>query len=305
MGCFFVSTNRTKIDLLEQHANLLRCPICLTPMKVREGRSLVCASQHCFDIARQGYVNWLSSVPKSKYNRSLFESRRIICKTGFFDPVTVKISERIAARWSDSRAIRILDAGCGEGSPLASIVDTVFRRTGHKPLGVGVDLSKEGIVIAARDYREAIWCVADLARCPFGDQSFSCIVNMLSPSNYGEFQRMLTDDGMLIKVIPGEEYLKELRDAFSQPAEREAGASDRTLDRFRQQFALLDSEQVQYRVPIGSDLLPSLLQMTPLSWGATEEQMKQVIQAGIRHITVDLMIVYGSKPSVDPKSNVW
>ncbi len=68
-----------------------------------------------------------------------------------------------------------------------------------------------GIVSAAKQEREAIWCVADLAAAPFRNRSFDAILNILSPSNYAEFERLLSDDGIVLKVIPRSGHLKELR----------------------------------------------------------------------------------------------
>ncbi|WP_415783032.1 hypothetical protein [Brevibacillus invocatus] len=51
-----------------------------------------------------------------------------------------------------------------------------------------MDISKEGIRIAARSTSD-IWCVGDLAHCPFKDQSFHVILNLLSPSNYSDYRR--------------------------------------------------------------------------------------------------------------------
>nr|WP_261383929.1 hypothetical protein [Bacillus licheniformis] len=33
----------------------------------------------------------------------------------------------------------------------------------------------------------------------------------MSPSNYAEFERLLSDDGIVLKVIPRSGHLKELR----------------------------------------------------------------------------------------------
>ncbi|HZG83126.1 MAG TPA: hypothetical protein VEZ13_20405, partial [Brevibacillus sp.] len=67
--------------------------------------------------------------------------------------------------------LHLLDAGCGEGSHLVSIQQKILERTKIAPLGVGLDISKEGIKIAAKRSSNTIWCVADLARCPVMDRS--------------------------------------------------------------------------------------------------------------------------------------
>ena len=79
---------------------------------------------------------------------------------------------------------------------------------------MGIDISKEGITMASKAYFGIIWCVADLTNFPLMNEQFDVIINILSPSNYEEFARVLKDDGILIKVVPGNSYLKELRDIF-------------------------------------------------------------------------------------------
>ena len=56
-----------------------------------------------------------------------------------------------------------------------------------------------------------LYFVADLAHLPFKDGSIDVIVNILSPINYKDFKRVLSDDGLVYKVIPETGYLKELR----------------------------------------------------------------------------------------------
>ena len=122
----------------------------------------------------------------------------------------------------------ILDLGCGEGSHLQNVIDD-SNVSGM--IGVGVDISKEGIAMAAKTYDTAAWFVSDLADLPFVPQSFQVCLNILSPINYQECKKVLTEDGIVIKVVPGPDYLKELRevlyanqdkmDAFLDPGIRE------------------------------------------------------------------------------------
>ncbi len=68
--------------------------------------------------------------------------------------------------------------------------------------------------------------IGDLANLPLLDNSIDILLNLLSPANYQEFARVLKPGGLLIKVIPGSEYLKEVRQALQiqapERAERQA-----------------------------------------------------------------------------------
>lgn len=61
-----------------------------------------------------------------------------------------------------------------------------------------------------------------MAKSPFGDQSFHIILNILSPSNYKEFKRLLVQDGLVIKVVPRPDYLKELREVLYDDMEKKS-----------------------------------------------------------------------------------
>lgn len=78
-----------------KYEGLFRCPLCSGQMKLVHLKSLICTNHHCFDFSRQGYVNFLTRALRTKYDRQMFESRRIICRSGFFEPLNIKISEII------------------------------------------------------------------------------------------------------------------------------------------------------------------------------------------------------------------
>ena len=45
---------------------LLRCPICSGSFH-QEGKSLLCGKRHCYDIAKQGHVNFAPNAKPSFY----------------------------------------------------------------------------------------------------------------------------------------------------------------------------------------------------------------------------------------------
>ena len=55
------------------------CPLCKKPLE-KKGKSYLCPSAHCFDLAKQGYVNLLSVKEKSSLdpgdNKEMILSRR-------------------------------------------------------------------------------------------------------------------------------------------------------------------------------------------------------------------------------------
>lgn len=284
--------------LSTQYLNLLRCPLCHSPMELIHKKSLICHGNHCFDLAKQGYVNLLSHGVKTKYNKHLFEARKQLTQSGFFEPLTEAISQLILAcslQAQQGQELRILDAGCGEGSHLADIQQKLAQSLGKEPYSVGMDLAKEGIQMAARDYTTGFWCVADLAQCPFGEEQFDVILNILSPANYSEFARILRDDGLVIKVVPEKDYLKELREIFFAQTDKQDYSNKQTVELFQNHLELFQTVPLHYSLLLEQPLLSSLVQMTPLAWGASEAQIQEALNLKSLNITVALTILLGKK----------
>lgn len=181
-----------------------QCPICTKSMDI-QGNSLICRHGHCFDISRYGYVNLLlKSSPKTNYSKRSFDNRHQILEYGMYDVVLEKIIQFI----SDTPSIRnILDVGCGEGFYARQIQQRTERNI------FAFDLSREAIQIASKkDKRKAVkWFVTDLSKIPLKDGSMDCILDIFSPAHYKEFQRLLSPNGYVVKVIPTKNHLREIR----------------------------------------------------------------------------------------------
>ncbi|WP_241154355.1 methyltransferase domain-containing protein [Staphylospora marina] len=288
-----ISRKEMAADLAEVHERMFKCPHCGSSMKVTDRKSLVCTRRHTFDFARQGYVHLAGTSVKTQYGKELFEARRkLLAETGWFRRLDETVAAFVAEQTPERDGLRILDAGCGEGTHLAEICGQLVRR-GRNATGFGVDLAKEGIMTAARSYREQIWVVGDLARTPFADGSFDVILNILSPSNYGEFRRLLKPGGLLVKVVPGPDYLLELRKSFFDDPGKQAYSNEAVVDRFRERFRMLDRMRLRHAVPLNREDAEALVLMTPLGWNVPEEKVRAFLERRPREITLDLEIIAG------------
>jgi 23S rRNA (guanine745-N1)-methyltransferase len=284
--------------LIRQHSRMFMCPLCGAGMNMNESNSLICSNRHCFDLSKHGYIHLLSRTAKpTKYGKAVFEARQAMCRSGFFDEVIEQVRDIVRRETGDTRSapVRILDVGCGEGSHLAGLVTNLGMTAEREVVGVGMDLSKDGIHLAAREYPGLIWCVADLAQSPFADKQFDVILNILSPSNYAEFTRMLRDDGILIKVVPGPGYLRELRALFYGQTDRQTYSNDHVVSHFRSHFHPVETLHIRCVKRLDQTSLTHLIHMTPLSWGTTEENLEKALHAGVSHVTVDVAVMVGKK----------
>lgn len=282
-----ISKKMMNINALTENIKLFHCPICASCIQLKDGSQLVCKQNHSFDLSKQGYVNLAPQAHMTKYNRSLFEARKTIMTSGFFQPVLDYLIVLIDEHIKQIEAPKMIDAGSGEGSHLAYLIAKLEAEVS----GVGIDLAKEGVLAAAKDYPGNSWIVADLANCPFQDESFDVLLNILSPANYKEFTRVLKEDGLFIKIVPENDYLKQLRAIFYEDQEREKEGDP--VESVARHFKDVQTERITYDFPLDTALLASLIHMTPLTWGARAEKIEHALTAEIPFVTVDFTVIIG------------
>ncbi|MBC1544724.1 putative RNA methyltransferase [Listeria cossartiae] len=279
---------------IKENMALLACPICGGELTFQEPNSFVCPERHGFDIAKPGYLNLLKQAHKTKYDQALFESRKKVIASGFFGKLIKRVTEMIAD--TNKENIVIYDAGCGEGSHLARVVSEL-QATGREVHAAGLDIAKEGVKQAARDYPGIVWTVADLANCPNKAESADVLLNILSPSNYEEFKRLLKTDGFLLKVVPEANYLRELRE-FIYVDEKSSYSNESVTSRLAEKLTVEHVERVTYKAPIAKELFADFLEMTPLGWHIAADKKSELLANPPEDLTVDLQIMIAKKTNL-------
>lgn len=266
---------------IQTQSDLFRCPTCHQMMHAQE-KALVCLEGHRFDVSKKGTLYFLNHQIKTDYDREMFEHRRKLILHGMYQPLLDLLQPFCQNQ-------RILDVGCGEGSFLQQLNEQATLLP-----SVGFDISKEGIYLAS-DYGENVfWCVADLTNLPFQEDRFTTILNIFSPSNYQEFQRVLVDGGQLIKVVPRSGYLKELRAAFYPEDEKKQHYSNQAVvEKFQETFRESERQTLTYVFDIPESCQLSLLEMSPLEWGVSMEIKEKLQKNPLKRITIDLDILIG------------
>lgn len=200
----------------------LTCPVCGGVLH-REERSLRCGAGHCYDIARQGYVNLLRSN-QSKSKRHGDDKRMVAARTAFLDAgYYAPLRDAVAAAAAEFAAgdADVLDAGCGEGYYTAQVLHTL-QQQGRTPSVCGVDISRDALICAHRRAPELTLAVASIAHLPVADASCDLLLNVFAPHDAGEFARVLRPRGVLLRVIPLERHLWGLKCAvYDRPYENE------------------------------------------------------------------------------------
>lgn len=263
-----------------QHAHLFRCPLCHGQLTAGE-TSLRCERSHDFALSKKGYVDFCPAAKAGAYDDALFDSRSRFIAGGFYGKL---IDDMKALLNKYAPTGPLLDAGCGEGSFLKAVCPDPLARP-----CVGLDLSRPGVQRAARG-GGWLWAVGDLSRLPLQTGAIAAVLNILSPANYPEFARVLMPDGVVIKVVPGEQYLCEVRSLAKGQLRREAYSNQRVVQLFGEKFHLLEIREIRDAYPLTPAQAADLVVMTPLTQGIEKEQLHM---AALTEVTIHLHILVG------------
>lgn len=268
-------------------AQVLLCPLCKKPLRQSESGSLQCVKKHCFDLSRRGYVNFAPGKGAQKYSKELFECRHAVFQDGFYEPVTQALAALLLARGKKPVAT-VLDAGCGDGYYAREI----SARMPNRCEVYAFDLSRDAIDLAARGENRVHWMVADLTTIPIKSGRIDTVLDIFTPANYAEFSRVLAPGGLLIKVIPGEEYLAQLRKAASAQLRHAAYSNERVTDYFEKHFTLIEQKRITHTLPVTQAQLQNFAKMTPMMFGV---DVSMLALSDIADITIDVEILVGRK----------
>src|SRR5699024_514502 len=125
----------------------------------------------------------------------------------------------------------------------------------------------------SKNYHKPIWLVGDLATFPLPDHSSHGGLNILSPANNMEFNRVLAPEGLIVKIVPRPNYLKALREVIFTNSDKKASTNGETISLFKQNFQLVNNFRFSYFKELEQTELLNLIQMSPLAWNAEKEQI--------------------------------
>lgn len=287
-----MSKKQTFAHSLQQNASLFSCPVCKENMHVDKHTNFTCKNGHTYNIAKQGYIHFLHKAIPSSYDKDLFQARQfILSQTDLYQIVTNEIAQFIKSL-APTKQPTIIDMGCGEGSHLTNICQKISQEA----IGIGFDISKEAIMMATNYNNTILTSVADIADVPLKTSQADVVLNVLSPSNYQEFNRITHDDSIIIKVIPNENYLREIREQlFTAQEERQTYSNEAVVDRFHDIYNVVAESRIHHIHKIDYNTLQNLVKMTPLTWNASNNAYEQLLKANIKEITMDVTILVGKK----------
>ena len=237
----------------------LQCPVCGAPLGQAE-RTLRCENRHSFDLARQGYVNLLlsnkSSAKRHGDDKAMVLSRQAFLEKGNYAPLREALC-RLALEHTQGD-VTMLDVGCGEGWYTAG-VKAALEGAGRVCRACGLDISKDALIQAAKRRAGLDLVVGSVNALPVPDGTCTLLLNVFAPHDDAEFRRVLVPGGVLLKAVPLENHLMELKAAvYDRPYENPPAAYAPAG------FETLALETVRYRLALDNPGdIQALFQMTP------------------------------------------
>lgn len=243
-----------------------QCPLCDQALLLTE-KTYRCSNNHCFDEAKEGYVNLLPVQHKHSKspgdNVEMVNARRAFLDKGFYQPLIQKILA-LYQQYSDITS-PVFDAGCGEG-----FYTHQYKNDTNQVYGI--DISKSAVKIAAKRYKNCNFSVGTLSQLPFDQGKIGWINSIYAPILENEFTRVLKNKGYLLTVTPAEKHLIELKSLIYIDAKEH----DTTKDPI-EKLQLISEETLNYTMEFTepTDII-NLLAMTPFAFKASPDVIEQL-----------------------------
>ncbi len=277
----------------ENH-DLLVCPICKNKLVLMsKEKTYQCVNNHNFDIAKQGYVNLLiNNQKKSKLpgdSKEMVQARASFLSKGYYDTLSGKINECVIKQLEiiNSNFYNILDVGCGNGYYTNKLMKSTQERSIFAYY-FGLDISKEAVKYASASNKFITWIVANSYYLPFKEDSFHCILSVFSPVKIAECTRIMKNNGIFIRVLPGVNHLIQIRDIIYDTVILN---EDKDLIDAYEGLKLVDMSKVSFDISIEKEDILSLVQMTPHYWKTSKFNKEPLNDIRMLTVTIDMQIL--------------
>lgn len=235
------------------------CPVCGLPLR-QEGSSLRCENRHSYDISKYGYVNLLmsnaSSAKRHGDDKLMVRARRDFLDKGYYQCLLEALCREAEPHLTGGAVI--LDAGCGECWYSSGLKDYLASRGLDTQL-LGVDISRDALVIASKRRKDMDLAVASIYQLPVQEASADLVLNFFAPCQPQELARVLRPGGILIRAVPLERHLYGLKEQlYAKPYLNKP--ADPELEGF---WLLKNAELREYMTITDPQDIQNLFKMTP------------------------------------------
>lgn len=245
------------------------CPLCRQGLQpAADEKSLVCTDGHCYDVAREGYVNLLLANRKRSVqpgdSKEMVAARVRVHEAGIYQPLAGGIQAQLADL--ESSPNQVLDLGCGEG-----YYSLAMQQALPSSEIFGIDIAKPAVKSAAKICSRGNFAVASAFDVPLADSSLDLVVSVFAPIDERELSRLLKPGGFYMKVTPAPQHLWELRSLLyklPRPHRRES--------QLLTGFESLVETELEYTRAISGEQLRDLVAMTPYAYAGEREKHEEL-----------------------------
>ena len=238
----------------------------------KENKIYRCENNHCFDEAKQGYVNLLQSQKSSKKRHGddtlMVKARADYLEKGYYSCLLDGITEMLSRYLKPEMAVA--DLGCGEGWYTAQI-SSFLKENGTGAEICGIDISKHALIYAAKRCPDLHLAVASTADLPLHDNSCDAVISVFAPCSESGIRRVLKKDGVWIKAVPLERHLMGLKSViYDKPYENvvNRAAPDG--------FVTENYKEIKKEITILGEDIQNLFRMTPYYYKTGIEDQKKI-----------------------------
>ncbi|MGZ8163338.1 MAG: 23S rRNA (guanine(745)-N(1))-methyltransferase [Methylobacter sp.] len=269
------------------------CPVCGELLHLNQSAgSYQCQNRHCFDLAKEGYLNLLPVQYKGSKepgdNKQMMMARREFLEAGFYEPMAKAVAMIVTANSPKDQPVNLLDVGCGEGYYSRNVAG--HCKNSDQIALHGIDIAKYAIAAAAKKQPDARFIVASSNRLPYPDQYFDFLLKVFAPANDEELNRVLKPSGHLLTVTPGPRHLWQLKEFIYADVREHALEID-----LPQGFEQLDTQRIRYSITPNAEQRIALLQMTPFAWRANRSVQQAIKEATELSIETDFILTLAVK----------
>lgn len=196
--------------------SIIKCPVCGESL-IKIEKTYKCKNKHSFDISSKGYTNLIlanqSFSDSSGDDKEMVLSRKEFFELDKYKCLKYKLFE-VIEKYLNKEKVSFLDIACGEGYYTNFLHENLSKN--HEIYTYGIDISRFAIHEANKEKRinamqNIEYFIANLSRLPFMSDSLDLLLNCFAPIDEKEFFRVLKNEGIYIRVLPGKEHLYGLK----------------------------------------------------------------------------------------------
>lgn len=262
---------------------MLVCPVC-QKMLQSDRFTYRCENGHCFDVAKEGYVNLLRSNKSGDLigdDKLSARSRRDFLNKGYYASLKDELCQMFADKCGN-----VLDICCGEGYYTSALGKNTNLHM------FGFDISREMVRLAAKR-GNGTYFVANMASIPVSEASMDYAIHLFAPFNEDSFARILKSGGMLYSVVPGKYHLWGLKQALYQtPYENDEKLPDTGM------LQLVDTRKVSAKICLATqEDIQAVFRMTPYYFHTSETDKEKLLSLESLETLVEFVIGVYVKPT--------